>query len=95
VNYRSVVASAHAADVQPTADEQRRLLHEMVGRYFRGRTAGTDYEATPDAHLAATAFVALEVEEWSAKARRGGPNGPRDADASALGTAGELGRGIL
>ena len=36
----------------------------------------------------AGAFVALDVEARSAKARRGGPKGPRDGDESAPGTAG-------
>jgi hypothetical protein len=32
--------------------------------------------------------VALEIEEWSAKARKGGPAGPRDNDQDAPGSAG-------
>jgi nitroimidazol reductase NimA-like FMN-containing flavoprotein (pyridoxamine 5'-phosphate oxidase superfamily) len=79
VNYRSVVAFGRAAPT-PSADERRALLYGMVARMIPGRTAGRDYEPMPDAHLEATAFVAIEVEEWSAKARRGGPMGPRDAD---------------
>jgi hypothetical protein len=60
----------------------------MIGRYFPGRTAGRDYAPAPREHLDATAFVMLEIEEWSAKARRGGPKGPKDADPIAPGTAG-------
>lgn len=81
VNYRSVVAFGRAAP-QPSAQARRDLLHAMVARMIPGRTAGRDYAAIPDAHLDATAFVAIEVEEWSAKARRGGPMGPLDADES-------------
>jgi nitroimidazol reductase NimA-like FMN-containing flavoprotein (pyridoxamine 5'-phosphate oxidase superfamily) len=95
VNYRSVVGFGRAAQQQPEPAEQRRLLDGMIGRYFPGRTPGVDYETMPDVHVDATAFVTLEIDAWSAKARRGGAKGPRDADPGALGTAGvvELGRG--
>jgi nitroimidazol reductase NimA-like FMN-containing flavoprotein (pyridoxamine 5'-phosphate oxidase superfamily) len=87
VNYRSVVCFARST-TQPGAAEQERVLERMIARYFPGRTPGRDYEPAPAAHLEATAFVALEIEEWSAKTRRGGPKGPRDADPIAWGTAG-------
>jgi uncharacterized protein len=88
VNYRSVVLFGRAAAQQPGADEQRRILQAMIGRYFPGRTADVDYESIPDAHLRATALVALDVEEWSAKTRTGGPNGPADSDPTKPGSAG-------
>jgi uncharacterized protein len=88
VNYRSVVLFGRAAQQQPGTDEQRRILEAMIGRYFPGRTAGVDYESIPDAHLQATALVALEVEEWGAKTRTGGPNGPGDLDTAMPGSAG-------
>lgn len=88
VNYRSVVCFGRAAAVQPSADEQRAVMHEMIERYTPGRLAGVDFEPVPDVHLRATAFVALDVEATSAKARRGGPKGPRDGDEAAPGTAG-------
>jgi nitroimidazol reductase NimA-like FMN-containing flavoprotein (pyridoxamine 5'-phosphate oxidase superfamily) len=87
VNYRSAVLFGRAVET-PLEDEQRMLLHAMVERYFPGRTAGRDYEPVPDGHLAATAFLAIEIEESSAKERRGGPTGPRDDDPSAPGSAG-------
>jgi nitroimidazol reductase NimA-like FMN-containing flavoprotein (pyridoxamine 5'-phosphate oxidase superfamily) len=88
VNYRSVVLFGRAAAQQPGVGEQRRILEAMIGRYFPGRTAGVDYESIPDAHLRATALVALDVEEWSAKTRTGGPNGPADLDPTQPGSAG-------
>jgi hypothetical protein len=88
VNYRSVVLFGRASQQQPGAAEQRRILEAMIGRYFPGRTAGVDYESIPDAHLRATALVALDVEEWSAKTRTGGPNGPADSDPMQPGSAG-------
>jgi nitroimidazol reductase NimA-like FMN-containing flavoprotein (pyridoxamine 5'-phosphate oxidase superfamily) len=88
VNYRSVVAFARAAADQPGLQARGRVLEAMIARYFPGRTAGVDYQRASEAHLAATALVALEIEEWSAKVREGGPNGPDDADPAARGTAG-------
>lgn len=87
VNYRSVVCFCRAGET-PDLSGQRTLLDGMIGRYFPGRTPGRDYDPAPEAHLEGTAFIALEIEEWSAKARRGGPKGPRDADPHAPGTAG-------
>jgi nitroimidazol reductase NimA-like FMN-containing flavoprotein (pyridoxamine 5'-phosphate oxidase superfamily) len=89
VNYRSVVCFARAA-AEPAPGRQRALLDGMIARYFPGRLAGRDYEPAPDAHLDATAFVALEIEEASAKIRRGPPKGPRDADDTAPGSAGVI-----
>ena len=87
VNYRSVVCFARAG-ATPDEETQRRLLEAMIARYFPGRTAGRDYDPIPHAHLEATGFIALEIEDWSAKTRRGGPKGPRDSDPDAPGTAG-------
>lgn len=87
VNYRSVVAFARAMP-EAVLDERRGLLEAMIGRMFPGRRAGVHYEATPDEHVAATAFVTLRIEEMSAKARRGGPMGPRDADPESPYTCG-------
>ncbi len=95
VNYRSVVMFARAAAEQPDIAARRRILEAMIARYFPGRTAGVDYETASDAHLEATAMVALEIKEWSAKVREGGPNGPSDGDSRHPGAAGvvPLGRG--
>lgn len=95
VNYRSVVLFGRAAASQPGVEEKRRILDAMIARYFPGRTAGTDYERASDAQLEATALVAVEIQEWSAKQRDWGPGGPADEDPARLGTAGviPLGRG--
>jgi nitroimidazol reductase NimA-like FMN-containing flavoprotein (pyridoxamine 5'-phosphate oxidase superfamily) len=88
VNYRSVVVFGRAGGEPPRA-ERRRLLEGMVSRYWPGRTAGRDYDPIPDDHLERTAFIALRIDELSAKVRTGGPKGPRDNDPDAPGTAGE------
>ena len=87
VNYRSVAVFGRAAAAPPRED-QRRLLEGMVARYWPGRTAGRDYDSIPNDHLESTAFIALQIEELSAKIRTGGPKGPRDNDPAAPGTAG-------
>ena len=93
-NYRSVVCFARSA-AEPDTATSRRVLEAMIARYFPGRRAGRDYEAPSEAHLAATAFVALDIEEWSAKARRGGPKGPRDTDPISWGSAGVIPLSVL
>jgi len=87
VNYRSVVCFARAL---PSLDRDKAsaVLEGMIARYFPGRTAERDYHATPPQDINATNLVALEIEEWSAKARRGGPKGPNDNELDASGTAG-------
>jgi len=89
VNYRSVVCFARAA-LPLDRHAATVALEAMIARYFPGRTAGRDYEAAPPVHLDATNVIAMEIEEWSAKARRGGPLGPRDHEPDAPGTAGVL-----
>ena len=89
VNYRSVVCFARAA-LRLDGDVAARVLEAMIARYFPGRTVGRDYAAPTPEHLDATGVVALEIEEWSAKARRGGPLGPLDHDPDAPGSAGVL-----
>ncbi len=87
MNYHSVVCAGRGRYVTGAAEKDR-LLRAMIARYFPGRTAGIDYEAPPPEHLAGVALVELIIEEWSAKARTGGPKGPRDADPDAPGTRG-------
>jgi nitroimidazol reductase NimA-like FMN-containing flavoprotein (pyridoxamine 5'-phosphate oxidase superfamily) len=89
VNYRSVVCFGRGAPT-PSAERAREILHAMVARCFPGRTVGRDFGPVPDAHLDATALVAVRIEAMSAKARRGGPKGPGDDDPTKPGTAGVL-----
>ena len=95
VNYRSVVAFARAAELQPQRAERERILAAMIARYFPGRAPGAGYEPPTRAQLDATALVALEIEEWSAKVSTGGPNGPGDDDPARPGTAGVIPMGSL
>lgn len=87
MNYRSVVCFGRGRLVEDEA-EKARLLERMVRRYFPGREEGVDYSAPPAGHLKATELVEVVIEAASAKARRGGPNGPLDDDPDAPGSAG-------
>jgi nitroimidazol reductase NimA-like FMN-containing flavoprotein (pyridoxamine 5'-phosphate oxidase superfamily) len=87
MNYRSVVCFGRGGLVTDP-EVQLRLYRQMVSRYFPGRTAGRDYSEPTGAQLEATALVAIEIEELSAKMREGGPLGPLDAKADAPGTCG-------
>lgn len=87
MNYRSVVCFGRARRITRQA-EKAAILERMIQRYFPGRTAGRDYDPPSPAHLRRTTLVEIQIEDWSAKARRGGPNGPRDADPEAPGTCG-------
>ncbi|MDA0769786.1 MAG: pyridoxamine 5'-phosphate oxidase family protein [Chloroflexi bacterium] len=87
INYRSVVLFGKGHDI---VDEDRKfeLFDKMVQRYFPGRNVGEHYNAPPSADLGITALVEVDIEEWNAKARRGGPTGPDDNKPDAKGTAG-------
>jgi len=89
MNYRSVVCFGTGREVTEAAT-QRRVFAGMVARYFPGRTAGRDYAEPPAEHLEATTLVEVRIEEWSAKAREGGPKGPLDSDPAAPGTSGVI-----
>lgn len=89
MNYRSVVGFGAAQPVTDLA-RMREIFAAMTARYLPGRTAGIEYAAPPDNHLLGTQLVEVIFTEWSAKARRGGPKGPHDADPAAPGTCGVI-----
>ncbi len=89
MNYRSVVLLGQAEAVTDRLDKMK-LFDQMVRRYFPGRSAGPDYNLPPPADLDATDLVRVKIKEWNAKARRGGPTGPDDANPEASGTAGTI-----
>ena len=87
MNYRSVVLFGTAHEVTDH-DEKFALFDQMVQRYFPDRLLERDYNPPPASDLGVTALVEVQIEEWNAKARRGGPTGPDDAKAAATGSAG-------
>jgi nitroimidazol reductase NimA-like FMN-containing flavoprotein (pyridoxamine 5'-phosphate oxidase superfamily) len=89
MNYRSAVCFGRARRIT-SSQEKAAIFDQMTQRYFPGRTIGQHYEAPPLKHLRATELIEVTIEEWSAKARRGGPKGPSDADPEAPGTSGVI-----
>jgi len=87
MNYRSVVLFGTAREITDH-DEKFALFDRMVQRYFPDRLLERDYNPPPASDLGVTALVEVQIEEWSAKARRGGPTGPDDDKPDALGSAG-------
>ena len=87
MNYRSAVVFGTAREVTGES-EKSEIFDDMVQRYFPGRTLGHDYNVPPSTDLDVTTLVEVRIEDWSGKARRGGPTGPDDDDPNALGSAG-------
>ena len=87
MNYRSVVLFGTGREVTDH-DEKFALFDLMVQRYFPDRMLERDYNPPPASDLGVTALVEVLIEEWSAKARRGGPTGPDDDRTDASGSAG-------
>ncbi len=87
MNYRSVMVFGHGRIIEDK-DRKFEIFDQMVQRYFPGRRVGEDYNPPPSEDLGITALVEVTIEEWSGKARRGGPTGPDDDDPHASGSAG-------
>ncbi|MBV9171740.1 MAG: pyridoxamine 5'-phosphate oxidase family protein [Chloroflexi bacterium] len=86
-NYRSAMVFGRGRAV---TDEQtqRDVFDAMTRRYFPDRTRGRDYQPVTSDYLSTTALVEITIEDWSGKARTGGPLGVGDDDPTAPGTAG-------
>ena len=89
MNYRSAVVFGTAREVTDES-EKSAIFDDMVQRYFPGRTLGHDYNVPPSTDLGVTTLVEVRIEDWSGKARRGGPTGPDDDDPNAPGSAGVI-----
>jgi uncharacterized protein len=89
MNYRSAICFGKGREIDDP-EEKGNILKRAIERYFPGREEGKDYQKAPLEHLAATCLVEIQIEEWSAKAREGGPRGPMDSDPTAKGTCGIL-----
>ena len=86
MNYRSVVVYG-TAELISDEGEQRAIFERMTDHFFPGRLPNRDYAAASLKDLRSVRLVAVRVDELSAKARTGGPKGPHDEDADALGSA--------
>ena len=89
MNYRSAMVFGHSKLIED-ADLKFEIFDQMVQRYFPGRHVGEDYNPPTSDDLGVTSLVEVTIDEWSGKARRGGPTGPDDAKDDALGSAGVI-----
>jgi nitroimidazol reductase NimA-like FMN-containing flavoprotein (pyridoxamine 5'-phosphate oxidase superfamily) len=87
MNYRSAVCFGTARVIRDRL-KKREVLETMIARYFPGRHAGADYAGITEKELRGVELLEVAIDELSAKARSGGPLGPRDADPDAPGSAG-------
>ena len=91
MNYRSAVCFGKGREVK-SVKEKEEIFKHAIERYFPGREEGKDYAKATLEHLQATMLAEIVIEEWSAKAREGGPKGPNDSDPFAEGTCGVTAR---
>jgi len=89
MNYQSVVCFGRGRRVTDH-EVQQRVYRGMISRYFPGRASERDYSEATLAQLDATSLIEIQIEEWSAKERVGGPTGPLDREADAPGTCGVM-----
>ncbi len=66
VQYRSAMVFG-TARVLEDKEEQRRLLHLLIGKYFEPMQPGHEYRAVTDAELRRTTVYELRIESWSGK----------------------------
>jgi uncharacterized protein len=87
INYRCAVCFGRGVSILSDAEKEARFA-AMTSRYIPGRTVGEDYTPPTAAQLRGVLMVAVQIEEMSAKARRGDPLGPLDNDPTAPGSSG-------
>jgi nitroimidazol reductase NimA-like FMN-containing flavoprotein (pyridoxamine 5'-phosphate oxidase superfamily) len=66
VQFRSVMVFG-AAHIIQDREQQRRLLHELIAKYFSPMELGSDYRPVTDAELKRTTVYELRIEAWSGK----------------------------
>ncbi len=66
LQYRSVMVFGKAK-VLGDREEQRRMLHLLIAKYFAPLERGKDYREVTDQELKRTAVYALDIEAWSGK----------------------------
>jgi nitroimidazol reductase NimA-like FMN-containing flavoprotein (pyridoxamine 5'-phosphate oxidase superfamily) len=76
IQYESVVAFGKIA-VLAEAEDERRALYGLLGKYFPQMQAGREYRPITDGELKRTSVYAIQIESWSGKR-----NWPEQADQS-------------
>ena len=66
LQFRSVMVFGHA-QILEDKEEQRQMLHQLIGKYFSPMKLGKDYRPVTDQELKRTAVYELPIESWSGK----------------------------
>ncbi len=66
LQYRSVIVFGTASLIED-AGEKRRVLHQLIAKYFGGMRPGRDYRPATDRELRRTSVYQIEIESWSGK----------------------------
>ena len=53
------------------AEEKRRALYGLIGKYYPTLTAGKEYRPITDQELKRTSVYAIAIESWSGRAATG------------------------
>ena len=66
LQYRSVVVFGTASLITDPA-EARRVLYNLIQKYFPSRSAGKEFREITDKELRSTSVYAIDIESWSGK----------------------------
>jgi uncharacterized protein len=66
LQYRSVIVFGNALLIDDP-DEARRVLYDLIKKYFPKMAAGREFREITDKELKHTSVYAIEIEEWSGK----------------------------
>lgn len=66
LQFRSVLVFGTASIIHD-AEEAKKLLYGLIGKYFPKMTAGKEYREITDKELRATSIYTIKIEEWSGK----------------------------
>lgn len=66
LQYRSVIVFG-TARILTDPDESRRVLYQLIHKYFPAMTAGKEYREITDKELRSTSVYAIQIESWSGK----------------------------
>ncbi len=66
VQFRSVMVFGHA-HLLDDREEQRRMLHLLIAKYFSPMELGSDYRPVTDQELKRTTVYELRIDSWSGK----------------------------
>ncbi len=66
IQFRSVMVYGKVT-ILTDAEDRRRALYGLIGKYFPNMTPGKEYRPITDKELARTSVYAVQIESWSGK----------------------------